>query len=76
MVEVIREKLLAAFPGATVCDVVVVDESCGKYSVQVVSEAFRPMKLLERHRAVNNALREELEKGSLHALTISAVAPS
>jgi BolA protein len=45
------------------------------FKVLVVSDAFENKTLIERHRAVNAALAEELKKG-LHALTIRALTPA
>ena len=50
--------------------------SCGWVPcVQVVSSVFDSMKLLARHRAVNEALADELA-ASIHALSISAKTPA
>ncbi|KAJ9451656.1 hypothetical protein DIPPA_10801 [Diplonema papillatum] len=45
------------------------------FKVVVVSEAFQDVKLLERHRRVNDALQNELSTG-VHALSIVAKTPS
>lgn len=45
------------------------------FKVLVVSPAFEGKSLIDRHRAVNGALAEELKAG-LHALTIRALTPS
>jgi BolA protein len=42
--------------------------------VRIVAGAFKGMSRIERHRAVNAALAEEL-KTSVHALAIKALAP-
>lgn len=44
------------------------------FNVRVVSEGFRDMAMVERHRLVYDILREELESG-LHALSIVAKTP-
>jgi stress-induced morphogen len=44
------------------------------FKVIVVSAAFEGLGLVDRHRKVNDALRDELENG-VHALTIRALAP-
>lgn len=52
-------------------DVTVVDESggCGSsFTVAVVSDQFEGKKLLDRHKLVNAALKEELK--DIHALSI------
>ena len=45
------------------------------FKVTVVSAVFDGMKLLDRHRRVNDALAPEFASG-LHALAITAKAPS
>jgi len=42
--------------------------------VRIVSKAFTDMSRLERHRAVNAVLAEELKAG-IHALAIEPAAP-
>jgi BolA-like protein 1 len=44
------------------------------FKVLVVSEAFRGLSALDRHRRVNELLREEFGAG-LHALTLRALTP-
>jgi BolA protein len=44
------------------------------FKVLVVSEAFRGLSPVERHRRVNEIVREEFRAG-LHALTIRAMTP-
>jgi BolA protein len=44
------------------------------FKVLVVAEQFTSQRLLERHRAVHTALREELA-GAVHALSIHAFTP-
>jgi stress-induced morphogen len=45
------------------------------FKVLVVSPAFEGLGLVDRHRRVNEALREELRSG-VHALTIRALTPA
>ena len=47
----------------------------GHYTVTIVSDQFTGKSLLERHRAVYDALREEMTT-AIHALTIQALSPS
>jgi BolA protein len=63
-----------ALPGA---EVKAIDLTGGQdhWKVQVVSERFQGLGLLERHRLVNGALAEPL-KGPLHALQIECSTPS
>lgn len=44
------------------------------FRIYMVSEVFSGQSRLNRHRAVNDALADEL-KGGVHALAIKAVAP-
>ncbi|HET6321913.1 MAG TPA: BolA family protein [Hyphomicrobium sp.] len=44
------------------------------FRILIVSEAFAGKSRIERHRLVNDAVREELS-GGVHALAIKAVAP-
>lgn len=44
--------------------------------VVVVSAAFAGKSSLQRHRMVNELLKEELASGAVHALQISAKAPA
>ncbi|WP_163265746.1 BolA family protein [Chelativorans alearense] len=44
------------------------------FRVRIVSQAFAGMSRVERHRAVNDVLAEELE-GGVHALAIEPAAP-
>jgi BolA protein len=80
----IREKLTAAFGPA---ELVIENESHlhhghhgspgtgeSHFRVRIVSAAFDGKSRVERHRAVNATLAEEL-KGSIHALAIKALAP-
>src|SRR5512140_137373 len=45
------------------------------FKVLVVSAAFEGLGLVDRHRKVNDSLRDELRSG-LHALTIRAITPA
>lgn len=44
------------------------------FRIRIVSEAFAGMSRLNRHRAVNELLRTELDSG-LHAMAVEAAAP-
>ena len=73
--EGIEAKLREAFAPTT--HVAVVDDSggCGaKYSVVIASPRFEGVPLLERHRLVNAALKDEL--ATIHALSIKAQTPA
>lgn len=45
------------------------------FKVTIVSQAFEPMKLIDRHKAVHATLAEELA-GPIHALSIQAKTPA
>lgn len=48
---------------------------CGSaYEVEVIAPSFEGKTLLQRHRLVNDALREELR--DIHALSIKKAAPA
>lgn len=47
----------------------------GHLQVRIVARAFAGMNALQRHRAVYDALGEEMKSGKLHALAINASAP-
>jgi BolA protein len=83
--ETIRQKLLAAFDPSSL---EVIDESekhrghAGyreggetHFRVEIVAAVFESQSRLDRQRAVNEALREELA-GPVHALAIKVRAPS
>jgi BolA protein len=44
------------------------------FNVIIVSQHFEGLSLIERHRAINNALKDACE-GTLHALKITAKTP-
>lgn len=44
------------------------------FNVRVEADAFEGMKLLARHRVINDLLKEEFEKG-LHALSLKLATP-
>jgi stress-induced morphogen len=71
--EEVEKLLTAAFPEA---DIRVQDlkGSMDHYRVAVITETFTGKRLVQRHQAVNEALKEPL-KGPLHALTIEAFTP-
>lgn len=47
----------------------------GHFSVLIVSNRFKGLKLIDRHRLIYAALGEELKK-DIHALAIKALTPS
>lgn len=44
------------------------------FRIRIVSAAFAGMNRIERHRAVNAAMKDELD-GGLHAMAVEAAAP-
>jgi len=42
------------------------------FNVTIVSDLFDGVSLIDRHRLVNECLREELEQKGVHALSIKA----
>lgn len=46
------------------------------YSVKIVSEKFQGLTLVMRHRLVYDAVHEMINKAEIHALAITALAPS
>lgn len=75
LVKLIETKLTAALDPATL-KVDVVDADSAKFAVTVVAESLKGKSIVARHRAVNDALKEELTSNTIHALTISASAPA
>ena len=68
--ELVSGKIRDAFPGSTVL-IEDISDSCGyKYSVVVVTDEFDGKTLIQRHRAVNTVLAEEMK--IIHALAIKA----
>lgn len=45
------------------------------FRVRIVSQAFAGMSRIERHRAVNDVLADELAPGKVHALAVEPAAP-
>jgi stress-induced morphogen len=72
---IIETKLKQALQPATLI-VTALDEGSAKYDVKIVAAAFVGKSLIQRHRLVNDALKEELLSGVVHALTISAEPPA
>ena len=71
--EDIAAKIAAALPDA---DVTLVDltGTADHWEATVISEAFAGKPLIERHRLVFDALREEM-KGAIHALSLKTLTP-
>ncbi|CAH7690110.1 bola protein [Phakopsora pachyrhizi] len=70
----LQEKLLKSFPGATFTDVQDISGGCGQsYKVLIVSVEFEGKKLLEKHRLVNDRLKDEISQ--LHAFSQETFTP-
>ncbi len=69
--EEIRQRICAAYPDASV---EVQGNDCS-LSLHIVSAAFAGMSRLQRQRSVMKLFAEELQQGSMHALTVRAQAP-
>ena len=70
----IQHKLTCAFQPSTLT---VQDQSdaCGaKFQLLIVADAFQGLNMLERHRAVNDALASEIP--GIHALSMKTYTPS
>jgi BolA-like protein 1 len=82
--QTIRDKLAAAFHPVVHLDVIneshmhnVPRHSETHFKVIVVSAAFDGVSVLQRHRKINEALADELQrKGGIHALSIVAKTPA
>ena len=49
-------------------------EDCS-FTLEVTTEAFKSMKPIERHRAIQELFTQELTSGELHALSIKTKIP-
>ncbi|XP_014100341.1 uncharacterized protein [Bactrocera oleae] len=68
------ENKLADKLGALYVNAIDESDGCGgKFSVTIVSEAFRGKTLLQKHRLVNSALAEELKE--IHAFSQKSYTP-
>ena len=76
-IEIIKNKLEAAFPGA---DIAIANTtsmhqghgSCGLHlKTKIIYSGFKGISLLERHRMIYDVLNEEM-KSTIHALSIEA----
>jgi stress-induced morphogen len=69
----IRTKIRAALPDA---EVTLEDLTGTKdhWKARIISSAFQGKSLMERHRMINSALKDEL-RGPIHALTMDTLTP-
>jgi len=69
----VKAMIEAALPGSTV---EVVDEGGGDHLRAIVTAPqFEGIGTLDQHRLVRNAVRERMDDGSIHALSISTSLP-
>lgn len=71
----LEEMIAAALPGASVQ---VIDETGGGDHLRAIVEApqFEGVKRLDQHRMVRAAVKPRMDDGAIHALSITARAPS
>ncbi len=67
----IQKHIEAALPDAKVT----VQGGEGKFEAVVISASFAGKTLIQRQRLVNAAVREHLESGALHALSMRTLLP-
>lgn len=70
-VDRLKQLLSQAFPDASQTEVADRTGTGDHFHVLVVDASFDDMPLLEQHRAVNTALAETLEDGTIHELRIT-----
>jgi len=64
----------AALPGA---DVEVVDEGGGDHLRAIVTASqFEGLRLIDQHRLVRTAVKERMDDGTIHALSITTAVPA
>jgi stress-induced morphogen len=68
----IETLLRTAFPDASIA---VQGDDGQHFAAEVVDESFRGKNRVQQQRAVNAALKTELDSGNLHALALSTRAP-
>lgn len=72
--ETIKELIHSALGEAHV-DVQDLTGTMDHFSVTVVSNAFDGLLPLKRHRMINEALREHIDSGAIHALQLKTLTP-
>jgi stress-induced morphogen len=73
--DTIRERIITRFDDATV-DVYDLTGSGNHYQVEVTTQAFEGKTPIERHRMVNDTLKDLLADGQLHALALTCRVPA
>lgn len=72
MVEQVEERLAAAFENSDVA----VTAQGNRFELRVVAEAFAGLSRVKRQQAVYAAIRDLIESGAIHAVTITARTPA
>lgn len=72
--ELIRDRILAALPGADV-DVKDTTGTGDHFEARVVSAAFNGKSMVDQHQAVYAPLADVLKTGELHALALKTYSP-
>lgn len=70
--EQIQQKIEQGMPDAKVS----VSGGEGKYTAEVISDAFDGLMTIKRHKIVYACVNDDIASGALHALTIVAKTPS
>ncbi|RPE71173.1 stress-induced morphogen [Pacificibacter maritimus] len=68
----IETLIRTAFPDASI---VVQGDDGQHFAAEVIDESFRGKNRVQQQRAVNAALKAEIDSGNLHALALSTRAP-
>lgn len=69
----IEELIRKSFPNA---QITVEGDDGAHFAAQVVDASFAGMNRVQQQRAVNAAIREQLDSGELHALALTTRAPA
>lgn len=72
--ELIRDRILAALPGAEV-EVRDTTGTGDHFDARVVSPAFTGKSMVDQHQAVYAPLKDVLQTGELHALALKTYSP-
>ena len=72
--ELIRDRILAALPGSEV-EVRDTTGTGDHFDARVVSPAFTGKSMVDQHQAVYAPLKDVLQTGELHALTLKTYSP-
>ncbi len=72
MIDEVQARLAAAFENA---EIAVTGEG-NRFEVRVVTEAFTGLSRVRRQQAVYAAIREFIDSGAIHAVTIRAATPA